>query len=50
MEELKKYYGVIVLAYGASTDKILGIPGEDLKGVHSAREFISWINGHPECR
>jgi NADPH-dependent glutamate synthase beta subunit-like oxidoreductase len=26
--EMKKFYDAIVLAYGADTDRILGIPGE----------------------
>ncbi|XVE70454.1 hypothetical protein DITRI_Ditri10aG0073700 [Diplodiscus trichospermus] len=40
----------VVLAYGAESDRVLGIPGEDLKGVHSAREFVWWYNGHPDGR
>nr|CAB3449596.1 unnamed protein product [Digitaria exilis] len=38
----------VVLAYGAESDRSLGIPGEDLKGIHSAREFVWWYNGHPD--
>ena len=26
----------------------MGIPGEDLPGVHSATEFVGWYNGHPD--
>lgn len=37
-----------MFAYGASKDKTLGIPGEDLKGVLSARAFVGWYNGLPE--
>ena len=47
MEELRKAYDVIVLAYGASSDTSLNIPGEDLQGVMSARSFVNWYNGHP---
>ena len=47
MEELKKAYDIIVLAYGASSDASLNIPGEDLSGVMSARNFVNWYNGHP---
>lgn len=40
-----------MLAYGASQDKKLGIPGEaTLKGIYSARQFVGWYNGHPDCR
>lgn len=41
-------YDALLLAYGASKDKRLGIPGEDLAGVHSARAFVGWYNGLPE--
>jgi len=43
-----RHYHAIVFAYGASKDKTLGIPGESLDGVHSAREFVGWYNGLPE--
>ncbi|KAI3701447.1 hypothetical protein L6452_26531 [Arctium lappa] len=48
LHELRQIYNVVVLAYGAESDRVLGIPGEDLKGVHSAREFVWWYNGHPD--
>ncbi|KAF5735046.1 NADPH:adrenodoxin oxidoreductase mitochondrial [Tripterygium wilfordii] len=48
--ELRELYNVVVLAYGAESDRFLGIPGEDLKGIYSAREFVWWYNGHPDCR
>lgn len=48
--ELQELYHVVVLAYGAESDRLVGIPGEDLKGVHSAREFVWWYNGHPDGR
>ncbi|KAI3709556.1 hypothetical protein L2E82_39320 [Cichorium intybus] len=48
LSELRQIYHVVVLAYGAESDRVLGIPGEELKGVHSAREFVWWYNGHPD--
>ncbi|TVU42037.1 hypothetical protein EJB05_08420 [Eragrostis curvula] len=48
LSELRNTYHVVVLAYGAESDRSLGIPGEDLKGIHSAREFVWWYNGHPD--
>ncbi|GAU23850.1 hypothetical protein TSUD_380120 [Trifolium subterraneum] len=48
LAELRGLYHVVVLAYGAESDKNLGIPGENLKGVLSAREFVWWYNGHPD--
>ena len=37
IEELRKHYHAIVLSYGADEDRLLGVPGENLRGVHSAR-------------
>lgn len=36
------------MAYGAVADKSLGVPGEDLEGVWSARSFVNWYNGSPD--
>jgi ferredoxin/flavodoxin---NADP+ reductase len=47
MDDLKKHYHVIVFATGAETDRRMNIPGEDLKGSHTATEFVAWYNGHP---
>jgi len=48
VEELRTAYDVVVLAYGASTDRRLGIPGEDLEGSHAATAFVAWYNSHPD--
>ncbi|VVB10689.1 unnamed protein product [Arabis nemorensis] len=48
LSELRDLYHVVVLAYGAESDKDLGIPGERLSGIYSAREFVWWYNGHPD--
>lgn len=48
LADLKPHYDAILFAYGASEDRKLGIPGEDLPGVYSAREFVGWYNGHPQ--
>jgi ferredoxin--NADP+ reductase len=48
LEDLQKRYHAIVLAYGSSTDRKLGIPGEDLAGSHAATEFVNWYNAHPD--
>ncbi|XP_072882849.1 NADPH:adrenodoxin oxidoreductase, mitochondrial [Hemitrygon akajei] len=50
IEELKQAYHVLVLSYGAGTNRILGVPGENLPGVYSARAFVGWYNGFPENR
>lgn len=48
LSELLLAYNAVVLAYGASKDNELGIPGEDCPNVFSARKFVSWYNGHPK--
>ena len=48
LSELRRCYDGVVLAYGADGDNRLGIPGEALDGVLSAREFVHWYNGHPD--
>jgi ferredoxin--NADP+ reductase len=48
LDEMRAFYHQIVFSNGAQADRKLGIPGEDLKGVHSAREFVAWYNGDPK--
>ena len=50
IETLRKHFDAIILAYGAETDRRLGIPGEDLAGSHTATSFVGWYNGHPDYR
>ena len=45
VQELRERYDVVVLTYGCQSDRKLGIPGENLEGVLSAREFVAWYNG-----
>ncbi|WP_405160506.1 FAD-dependent oxidoreductase [Nocardia sp. NBC_01499] len=47
-EELLKHHHAVIYAVGASTDRRLDVPGEDLPGSHSATEFVAWYNGHPD--
>lgn len=47
-EELRAHYHAVLYAFGASGDRRLGIPGEDLLGSHSSTEFVAWYNGHPD--
>ncbi|MGH0147208.1 UNVERIFIED_CONTAM: hypothetical protein FKN15_052790 [Acipenser sinensis] len=47
VEELKQAYHAVILSYGAEGSRSLGIPGEELSGVHSAKDFVGWYNGVP---
>jgi ferredoxin/flavodoxin---NADP+ reductase len=46
--DLLDLYDAVIYAFGAQTDKRLGIPGEDLPGSWSATEFVAWYNAHPD--
>ena len=46
---LREHYSAVLLAYGAADDRTLGVPGEELAGVHAARQFVEWYNGHPQA-
>jgi ferredoxin--NADP+ reductase len=50
VEDLRRYYHQIVYTTGAQTDRLLNIPGIDLRGSHAATEFVAWYNGHPDYR
>ena len=47
VDELKQNYDAILFSYGASEDRHLNIPNEDVYGVESARAFVAWYNGLP---
>ncbi len=45
--ELAERYDAVVYAIGAQSDRVLGIPGEDLPGSVAAVDFVGWYNAHP---
>ena len=47
VSELQQHYNAVVLAYGAARDRTLDVPGENLKNILSARQFVSFYNGLP---
>ena len=49
VKELREAYDAVVLAYGAAKDRTLNIPGENSSNVISARNFVGYYNGLPEC-
>lgn len=48
LADFRNLYHQVVFASGAQADRALGIPGETLEGVHSARRFVAWYNGDPD--
>ncbi len=50
VEDLTAHHDQIIYAVGNEADRRLGIPGEDLLGVHPASVFVGWYNAHPDYR
>ncbi|MBT6177994.1 MAG: FAD-dependent oxidoreductase [Deltaproteobacteria bacterium] len=50
LEDLSSHYDQIVFSVGTQGDRMLNVPGEELEGSVSAREFVAWYNGHPDYR
>ncbi|TRY77055.1 hypothetical protein TCAL_13814 [Tigriopus californicus] len=48
VRELRQLYDIVILSYGAAQDRKLGVPGEELSNVISARSFVGFYNGLPE--
>ena len=49
MADLHAHYDAVILTYGASRDRRLGLPGEDLPGSVAATDFVAWYCGHPDA-
>ena len=47
-EQLAADFDAVVYATGASADRSMNIPGEDLPGSTSATDVVAWYNGHPD--
>lgn len=47
--DLHDCYDAVVLTYGASRDRRLGVPGEDLAGSVAATDLVAWYCGHPDA-
>lgn len=47
-DDVRQHFDQIIYAYGSSSDRKLGIPGEELRGAYSATEFVGWYNSHPD--
>lgn len=50
LDRLRAHYDAVILAYGAASDRAMGVAGENLANVCSARSFVNWYNGHPDFR
>lgn len=49
LADVREAYHAVILTYGASRDRALGIEGEDLQGSIAATDFVAWYTGHPDA-
>jgi ferredoxin--NADP+ reductase len=47
--ELREHYDAVILTYGASRDRHLDVPGEELVGSVAATDLVAWYCGHPDA-
>ena len=48
VEELRGVTDAVIYAYGAASDRHIGVPGEDLTGSIAAPALVSWYCGNPD--
>ncbi|AZM51668.1 ferredoxin-NADP reductase [Streptomyces sp. WAC 01529] len=48
-QELAAHHHAVIYAVGASADRRLSVPGEDLPGSVPASAFVAWYNDHPDA-
>lgn len=46
--DLRHHYHAVAYTFGASSDRRMGVPGENLPGNASATDFVNWYSGHPD--
>jgi ferredoxin--NADP+ reductase len=49
LSDLQNHYDAVCFAVGASRDRQLNVPGEDLTGSICATDFVMWYSGHPDA-
>ncbi|KAF7273388.1 hypothetical protein GWI33_013902 [Rhynchophorus ferrugineus] len=47
LQDLQRFYHVVLLTYGAEEYRKLNIPGEEFHNVIPARKIVGWYNGVP---
>ena len=46
VDKLRELYSGVIFAYGATSERKLGLPNEEtIKGVLSSRRIVNWYNG-----
>src|SRR4051795_8692018 len=49
LDELRRHVDAVVYTYGASGDRRLGVPGEEMPGSLAATDLVAWYCGHPDA-
>jgi NADPH-dependent glutamate synthase beta subunit-like oxidoreductase len=49
LDDLRAHVDAVIYTYGASIDRHLGIPGEELPGSLAATDLVAWYTGHPDA-
>ncbi|MFZ2242294.1 MAG: FAD-dependent oxidoreductase, partial [Gordonia amarae] len=47
-DDLMRHHHAVIYAHGATTERLLDIPGEQLPQTVGALGFVGWYNGHPD--
>ena len=50
VDEMHEYYDAIIFATGATQDKAMGLPGEELDGSFGSAEFVGFYDGNPNFK
>lgn len=49
LEDIRRFYDIIIFATGAINDNPLRIPGSQLPQVTGAAQFVAWYDGYPQA-
>ena len=50
LQSLRDHYSAVILAYGAASDRELGLPNEHtIDGVLPSRRIVEYYNGSLDC-
>src|SRR5699024_12640451 len=50
VDEMHEYYDAIIFATGATQDKAMGLPGEELDGSVGSAEVVGFYDGYPNYK
>lgn len=48
VDDVAAHHDAVILAVGADRSRMLGVPGEQLRGSLPASDYVGWYNAHPD--